>query len=93
VSARVDVTERDGAFDVVVTDGSDSTQHRVAVPDAYVEELGLRDADPVAIVEASFVFLLEREAKESIMRTFELPVIQRYFPEYPDEIRARLAPG
>ena len=26
--------------------------------------------------------LLEREPKEAILRKFELPVIERYFPEY-----------
>ena len=38
----------------------------------------------------SFVFLLERESRESILRRFELPVIERYFPEYPTEIGRRL---
>ena len=36
--------------------------------------------------------LLEREPKESILARFDLPVIERYFPEYPHEIRRRLAP-
>ena len=39
---------------------------------------------------ASFRFLLAREPKESILSRFELPVIERYFPEYPEEIRGRL---
>lgn len=43
------------------------------------------------LLEASFRFLLEREPKEAILRTFELPVIERYFPEYPQEILGRLA--
>jgi hypothetical protein len=90
VTARIRVGERAGRFDVVVTEGSGSTEHVVTVSDAYVAELGLADVDRSALIEASFVFLLEREPKESIMRTFELPVIARYFPEYPDEIRRRL---
>lgn len=43
------------------------------------------------LVQTSFEFLLEREAKESILRTFELPVIGRYFPEYEAQIKKRLA--
>ena len=34
----------------------------------------------------SFRFLLARESKELILRTFDLPVIGRYFPEYERDI-------
>jgi len=37
-------------------------------------------------VRRSFAFLLAREPRESILREFELPVIARYFPEYPKAI-------
>ena len=40
---------------------------------------------------ASFAFLLEREPRESILRQFELPVIERYFPGYEAQIRRRMA--
>lgn len=42
------------------------------------------------MVEASFAFLLERESRELILREFDLPLINRYFPEYESEIRRRL---
>jgi hypothetical protein len=45
------------------------------------------DATPEALLEASFEFLLEREPKDAILRRFDLPVIERYFPEYGDRIR------
>ena len=47
--------------------------------------------DPEELVAASFVFLLEREPRESILRRFELPVIERYFPGYEAEIRRQMA--
>jgi hypothetical protein len=34
------------------------------------------------LVADSFAFLLEREPKESILKEFDLSVIQRYFPDY-----------
>jgi hypothetical protein len=37
---------------------------------------------PEELVRRSFEFLLQRESKESILREFELSVIQRYFPDY-----------
>ena len=47
-------------------------------------------ADVERLVEASFRFLLERESKESILRRFDLSVIRRYFPEFPEEIERRV---
>jgi hypothetical protein len=41
-------------------------------------------------VRETFVFLLEREPKESILHRFEIDVVSRYFPEYEREIRRRL---
>jgi len=38
---------------------------------------------PERLLHASFEFLLEREPASSILSRFALPVIERYFPEYP----------
>jgi hypothetical protein len=56
-----------------------------------LERLAPGATDPSSLVRASFAFLLERESRESILRRFELMVIERYFPEYPGEIVRRLA--
>jgi hypothetical protein len=42
------------------------------------------------LVEKSFEFLLERESNTSILSSFDLPVIGRYFPEYESTIRKML---
>jgi hypothetical protein len=39
------------------------------------------------LVERSFAFLLEREPPGSILRSFDLLEIARYFPEYEATIR------
>jgi hypothetical protein len=81
-------------FEVIVDERGDETHHRVTVPDGYAEELGVGgDAALNRLVHESFRFLLEREPKEQILSTFELPVIERYFPAYRDEIAERLASG
>ena len=84
----------DGGWRCAVVVGVDAgaTHHEVEVAAATRDELAA-DADPEALVRASFMFLLEREARESIMATFELPVIGRYFSGYRDEIRRRLRRG
>ena len=92
MTAKIGITEqKDGTYLVVVSEGSTTTEHDVTVPDDYLDELGLAGVDRTELVRRSFEFLLEREPKESIMRRFELSVIQRYFREYPKEIARRLS--
>ena len=59
-----------------------STEHRVTLTDVYWEQIWNSRLPKKEIVSRSFAFLLEREPNSSIMRTFDLPVIQRYFGEY-----------
>ena len=66
---------------VTDTDGS-SSRHEVAVSRAVLDRLAPGADDPGDLVRRSFAFLLEREPKESILRSFDLPVIGRYFPDY-----------
>ena len=42
------------------------------------------------LVRETFAFLLEREPRSSILQRFDLALVERYFPEYPAEIRRRL---
>ena len=47
-------------------------------------------ADVERLVRETFAFLLEREPRTSILATFDLDVVGRYFPDFPTVIRARL---
>ena len=46
--------------------------------------------DVERLVGATFRFLLEREPLGSILPSFDLTVVERYFPEYRTEIRHRM---
>jgi len=72
-------------YQVIVDDGRGTTRHEVTVWPSDVARYA-PDATPEQLVDASFLFLLEREPKEAILRRFELPVIERYFPEYVREV-------
>jgi len=76
-------------FRVEVREGTSRTVHEVKATAADVRRYGA-SAAPEELLQASFEFLLEREPKESILRSFDLPVIERYFPEYPQRIRELL---
>ena len=78
-----------GRFRVEIREPDGASTHEVTVPEGYPAELGV-DVDDERLVEASVRFLLEREPRSSIMRAFDLPIIARYFPIYPEEIARRL---
>lgn len=89
--AHIQVTHEGGDdYRVEVEDDRGTSTHRVTVTDRHLQTYGA-GADAEALVQESFRFLLEREPKESILSSFDLPVIERYFPEYPDEIRDRMS--
>ena len=76
---------------VQVTEPNGQTRHSVSLSQGDFEQFTTGKATtPEDLVKRSFEFLLEREPKESILRQFTLPMISRYFPEYPAEIRKRL---
>jgi hypothetical protein len=82
----------DGGWHCTVTLGDDAgaTTHEVEVDRATLEDLA-PGAPPEELVRASFRFLLDREPREAIMRSFELPIIGRFFGDYREEIRRRLS--
>ena len=76
-------------YQVEVTQEETTTTHRVAVPAAFLDLVGLGDRPPQAVLLESFDFLLKREPNTSILPEFALDDIATYFPEYPEAIRKR----
>ena len=75
----------------VTVEGRTTTTHTVTVSLDYYKRLTGGRVTADELVEKSLEFLLERESNTSILSTFDLPVIQRYFPEYERTITAALA--
>ena len=92
MTPRVDCEELGSSWRCTVAVGDDpgATRHEVTLDAATLDDLA-PGATATELVLESFAFLLEREPRESIMRRFDLPIIGRFFPEYPGEIRRRLA--
>jgi hypothetical protein len=76
-------------FEVIV-EGNPTTTHNVTVTHLYYQKLTNSQVTPEVLVEASFKFLLERESNTSILSRFDLPIIERYFPEYEETIKTML---
>ena len=85
----IEVKHAGGDEWVVSVQGDVMTHHRVRVVKADLDRLSEgRSAEE--LLQESFRFLLERESNSSILSSFDLPLIGRYFPEYEREIRTLL---
>jgi len=78
-----------GVYQVTVESGS-TTQHTVTLTPEYWQKLTNGRVPAETLIQKSFEFLLKRESNTSILGSFELPVIQRYFPEYERTIGSSL---
>ena len=76
-------------FEVTVAAGT-TTTHKVTLKPSYYEKLTGKRVAPEVLIERSFRFLLDRESNTSILRSFDLPVIGQYFPEYERVIKGML---
>ena len=81
------VTAADGWLcQVTVADRGSETRHSVTLTRADFQRLAPSGETPESLVRRSFEFLLAREPKESILKSFALTDIGRYFPEFEREI-------
>ena len=71
----------DEEFQVIVN-AKNSTSHNVTLTDDIHQNLTNGKVSKKELIEFSFKFLLEREPNTSILSSFELSVISKYFPEY-----------
>lgn len=83
-SDRQPVTSR---FHVGIRDDDSSTEHDVTLSESDYDRLGTKYGTPEDFIRACFVFLLDREPKESILPRFDVSVISRYFPEFESTIQ------
>jgi hypothetical protein len=70
---------------VRVREGRSETTHEVTLARELLARLAPRESAE-AFARRCFAFLLEREPKESILRSFDVSVIATYFTEFEREI-------
>ena len=78
--------QTDDVFVITVTDGI-TTTHTVTVTDQSLTDLTDDNATKTQLLELSFNFLLDREPNTSILSSFDINVISKYFSDYRDEVR------
>ena len=75
----------DDVFEVTVAD-SITTIHAVTVTGESLTELTDNNVTKKQLLEFSFNFLLDREPNTSILTSFDIDVISKYFPNYREEV-------
>jgi len=68
-------------YHVEIREGETATEHDVTLSRGDFDRLA-GDRTPESFIRDCFAFLLGREPKESILRSFDVSVIGRYFPEF-----------
>ena len=76
----------DDVFTVTVAETS-TTTHTVTVTDQSLNDLTDNNVTKTQLLKFSFNFLLDREPNTSILSSFDINVISRYFSDYRDEVR------
>ena len=76
----------DDVFEVTVAETS-TTTHTVTVTDATLADLTDNKVTKTQLLEFSFNFLLDREPNTSILSSFDINVISKYFYDYKEEVR------
>jgi len=83
----------DVEFKVAVNSKGITTEHIVTLDEDYYKQLTEEEITKEELIKKSFEFLLERESNQSILSSFNLKVINRYFPEYEGRIKQMLKQG
>ena len=74
-------------FSVTVSDAN-TTNHTVTVTDETLLDLTDNRVSKTSLLEISFKFLLDREPNTSILASFDINVIFRYFSDYRGEVKS-----
>jgi hypothetical protein len=77
-------------YKVVVVDAH-LTTHTVTVGIGYALSLTASKISTEHLINNAFEFLLAREPNTSILKGFELSDIGRFFPEFEEEMRNKIA--
>ncbi|NKC00791.1 MAG: hypothetical protein GKR90_20165 [Pseudomonadales bacterium] len=74
----------------VVVEGDQETTHRVHMSQEYYRDLCGATVTHEFVLISAFRFLLEREPNTAILAEFDVQDINRYFPEFEEDIKDRL---
>jgi len=89
MASLIEVSRKDSKTFVVTVNARATTTHTVTLEPDYYDKLTGGKVTPEKLIEKSFEFLLERESNTSILSSFDLTLINRYFSAYEKSIVQR----
>ena len=90
MATLIEVSRKDSRTFVVTVNARTTTTHTVTLEPEYYDKLTGGKVTPEKLIEKSFEFLLEHESNTSILSSFDLTLIDRYFSAYEKFIVERL---
>ncbi len=82
ISVKELIADNDGwVFLVEIREEEDRTEHTVSLKKEYFNKLS-NEREPQEFIKDAFNFLLERESKGSILKSFDISEISKYFSEF-----------
>ena len=81
------------AYGVTVHDGYDTTNHRVTMSPAVLDDLLVPDVDTERVAEETIRYLLDRESGDAIPHDVDLDHLSNHDHAFMGELRARLTGG
>ena len=90
MAALIEVSRKDSKTFVVTVNARTTTTHTVTLEPEYYDKLTGGKVTQEKLIEKSFEFLLEHESNTSILSSFDLTLINRYFSAYEKSIGQRL---
>jgi len=90
MATPIEVSRKDSKTFVVTVNARTTTTHTVTLEPEYYDKLTGGKVTQEKLIEKSFEFLLEHESNTSILSSFDLTLIDRYFSAYEKFIVERL---
>ncbi len=90
MATLIEVSRKDSKTFVVTVNARTTTTHTVTLEPEYYDKLTGGKVTQEKLIEKSFEFLLEHESNTSILSSFDLTLIDRYFSAYEKFIVERL---
>ena len=83
---KQDPTDDGWQFTVWLGDEEARTEHIVTLDRDYWDRLTKSVGAPADIIKKSLEFLLKKEPQDAILKSFDLRVVRRHFPDFEKEI-------
>lgn len=74
-------------FIVAIGDDEETLDFNISLDEDYYNEITGKQISPDELIKKSFEYLLRRESKHTILKSFNLRQIAKYFPDFEEMVK------